>query len=284
MCPIEIVLQRDQYGLSVHTPTLLEAAGSQAGAPGAGRSEEQNGGSRILRVIMSKPCSLLVFHAKAWVHRLGIWITAGALLLLTACASPITAKVTSFNRWPADASGTSFSYIRPADLLNDLEQQTYEQLVKSELERLGLKHAAPGQIGRIQVDIVTGHGTRDKKFREAIYQDQYIYTPPYRDAAGNVFSGFWAPDRFGSRYIGDREVVRTVQVSNLRLRLLDSQGNTTGRPQAVFESRAVHEGDNEDLADVMPYLVRAVFQDFPGQSGRVRVVKFDSKSGASIKN
>lgn len=233
---------------------------------------------------MPTPRSFLVFHAEAWVDRVILWIAGGALVLLTACAGPITAKVTSFNRWPADASGASFSYIRPPDQLNDLEQQTYEQLVKSELERLGLKHAAPGQIGRIQVDIVTGHGTRNKKYREAIYQDQYIYTPPYRDAAGNVFSGFWAPDRFGSRYVGDREVVRTVQVSNLRLRLLDSKGSAAGRPQAVFESRAVYEGDNEDLADVMPYLVRAVFQDFPGQSGRVQVVKFDSKTGARIKN
>ena len=131
---------------------------------------------------------------------------------------------------------------------------------------------------------MTGHGTRDKKYREAIYQDKYIYTPPYRDAAGNVFSGFWAPNRFGSRYVGDREVVRTVQVSNLRLRLLDSQGNNAGRPQAVFESRAVCEGDNEDLAVVMPYLVRAIFQDFPGQIGRVHVVKFDSKTSARITN
>ena len=211
-------------------------------------------------------------------------LTAGLVLatLLTACASPITAKVTSFNQWPADAAGATFSYIRPADNLNDLEQQAYESYVQTELEKLGLKRAAAGQVGRIQVDIVTGSGTRDRKYREAVYQDYYVYRPPYRDAAGNVFPGFWTPDRFGPRYVGDREVTRTVQVSNLKLRLLDTQAAGPGRPRAVFESRAVYEGYDEDLPNLVPYLVRAVFDGFPGQNGRVRTVKFDSKSGALV--
>ncbi len=211
--------------------------------------------------------------------RVGPWLALFAVALLTACASPITAKVTSFNQWPADATGSTFSYIRAADKANDLEQEAYEGYVQLELEKLGLKRAATGQVGRIQVDIVTGNRTREKKFREAVYQDYYVFQPPYRDAAGNVFPGFWAPDRFGPRYVGDREVTRTVQVSNLRLRLLDAQGNAPGKPRAVFESRAVYEGDNEDLPDLVPYLVRAVFDGFPGPNGRVRVVSFDSKTG-----
>ena len=205
------------------------------------------------------------------------------LAFLTACASPITAKVTSFNQWPAETLGSSFSFIRPVDALNDLEQQAYEGQVQTELEKIGLKRASTGQVGRIQVDVVTGNGTRNKQFREAIYRDNYIYHPPYRDAAGNVFGGFWAPDQFGSRYVGDRTVTRTVQVSNLRLRLLDSQGNPPGKPRAVFESRAIYEGDNEDLATLVPYLVRAVFDGFPGQNGKVRSVAFDSKTGAIIR-
>ncbi len=206
-----------------------------------------------------------------------------AAALLTACASPITAKVTSFNQWPANVAGSTFSYIRPTDGINDLEQQAYEGYVQAELERVGLRRAPPGQVGRIEVDIVTGNGTRDRKVREAVYQDYYIFHPPYRNAAGNVFPGYWGPDTFGSRYVGDREVIRTMQVSNLRIRLLDTQGNTPGRPRAVFESRAVYEGDNEDLPDLVPYLVRAVFDGFPGQNGRVKLVKFDGKSDTPAK-
>lgn len=208
--------------------------------------------------------------------------------LLAACASPITAKVTSFNQWPVDTAGASFSFIRPVDALNDLEQQAYEGYVQVALEKIGLKRVAPGQVGRIQVDIVTGNSTRNKQFREPIYRDSYIYHPPYRDGAGNVFGGFWAPDQFGPRYVGDRTVTRTVQVSNLSLRLLDSQASTSGvapgKPRAVFESRAVYEGEKEDLATLVPYLVRAVFDGFPGQNGRVRSVRFDNKTGELLKN
>lgn len=200
---------------------------------------------------------------------------AGMLALLTACASPIVAKVTSFNQWPGDVAGSTFSYIRPTDGINDLEQQAYEGYVQAELEKLGMKRAPPGQLGRIEVDIVTGNGTRDKKYREAVYSDYYYYQRPYRDAVGNVYPGYWRPDRFGSRYVGDREVTRTVQVSNLRIRLLDSKNNPPGKAKAVFESRAAYEGDNEDLPDLVPYLVRAVFDGFPGQNGRVRLVKFE---------
>ena len=222
---------------------------------------------------------------KQVMQRLATLVAAtGLLALLTACASPITTKVTSFNQWPSDIAGSTFSYITPADKANDLEQEAYEGYVQTELEKLGLKRALPGQVGRIQVDLVTGNGTRKRQYQEAIYKDYYVYQPPFRDAAGNVYPGFWAPDRFGSRYVGDRQVTRTVQVSNLRLRLLDAQNNPPGKPKAVFESRAVYEGDNEDLPALVPYLVRAAFDKFPGQNGRVSVVKFDSKTHAMIKN
>ncbi|RYX93530.1 MAG: DUF4136 domain-containing protein [Comamonadaceae bacterium] len=205
-----------------------------------------------------------------------------AILLLAACASPITTKVTSFNQWPVDVAGSTFSYITPAELANDLEQATYAGYVQTELEKQGLKRAPAGQVGRIQVDLQTGNGTKEKKYREAVYQDNYIYQAPYRDAVGNVYPGFWSPDPFGSRYVGDREVTRTVQVSNIRLRLLDSKGSLPGKPKAVFESRVAYEGSNEDLPDLVPYLVRAAFDGFPGQSGRVRTIRFDPKSGQMI--
>ena len=207
-----------------------------------------------------------------------------ASLLLAACASPLTTKVTSFNQWPPDATGATFSYTRPADKLNDLEQQTYESYVQFELEKLGLKLAAPGQVGRIQVDLSTGSTLRNQQVREPIYQDNYVFLSPYRTASGSVFPGSWVRDPFGPRYVGDREFTRVLQSSSLRLRLLDTQGMTPGKPRAVFESTAVYDGLNDNLVNLVPYLVRAVFDGFPGQNGRVRLVKFDRESGKLLSN
>jgi hypothetical protein len=205
----------------------------------------------------------------------------GLLSLLAACASPITARVASFNQWPANAAGSTFSYIAHPDRRNELEQETYQNYVQAELEKLGLKRAAPGQSGRFLVDLETGNGRYDRRYLEPIYQNTYVYRPAFRDRAGRVY-GAWGPDVFGPRYLGDREVIYTVQVSSLRLRLLDSQGSTSGTPRTVFESNAVYEGDIADLPDLVPYLVRSVFEGFPGQNGKVRVVRFDSKTGAMI--
>jgi hypothetical protein len=215
--------------------------------------------------------------------------------VLSGCATPITAKVTNFNAWPADAAGSSFSFASLEPKASDLEQATYENYVGVELQRRGLQLAPPGQKGRFLVDVSTTGTTREKKFLQPIYNNQLIYVAPYRShgygygvpygfngAYGSVLGGYYVPDQFGSRYIGDQEVTRTVQVSRLKVRLFDSTSSTP-RPRAVFESTAVYEGEIEDLPDTVPYLVTAVFDDFPGQNGRVKLVKFDT-AGAAIRH
>ena len=212
------------------------------------------------------------------------WLALAVVALLSACASPITTRVTSFNQWPADMAGSTFSYITPVDTTRQLEQAAYEGHVQVELEKRGLKLAPPGQAGRIQVDVAASSRSEEKTWMQPVYQDNMVFVPPYRDAAGRLYGGGWVPDPFGPRYVGDRPVSMTVYTNSLRVRLLDTQGTPPGKPpRTVFESRAFYEGGSGDLPLVVPYLVRAVFDDFPGQNGQVRVVKFDSKTGAVIK-
>ena len=216
--------------------------------------------------------------------RLGL--AAALLALLVACASPITTRVTSFNQWPANAAGSTFSYVSRTDNTRELEQATYESHVQAELEKRGLVRAPAGQVGRMQVDLNTSNRSEQKTYLQPIYQDNYVYLPGYRDAAGRIFPGVWTLDPFGPRYVGDRQINTTLQTSTLQLRLLDSQGSPHGKPRTVFESRAIFEGEgsSDNLPQVVPYLVRAVFDDFPGQNGRVRVVRFDRETGAVIKD
>ncbi len=205
--------------------------------------------------------------------------------LLGACASPITTQVTSFNQWPTDVAGSTFSYVSRVDSARVLEQSTYEGLVQAELEKRGLRRAAAGQVGRIQVDVGTSSRSEDKTYLQPVYQENYVYWPGYRDSMGRIFPGVWAPDPFGPRYVGDRQINTTLQTTTLQLRLLDSKGSAADKPRTVFESRAIFEGEGrqDNLPVVVPYLVRAVFDNFPGQNGQVRVVRFDRKTGELIK-
>ncbi|SFU84118.1 protein of unknown function [Polaromonas sp. YR568] len=230
----------------------------------------------------SSPPSLSSFTGPR--SSLRVWLVLAAAALLTACASPITTRVTSFNQWPADAAGSTFSYITPMDTTRQLEQATYEGYVQAELEKRGLQRAPAGQAGRLQVDVTTSSRSDEKTWLQPVYQDNMVFIPPYRDAAGRFYGGGWVPDPFGPRYIGDRQMSMTIYTSSLRLRLLDTKDTPPGKPpRTVFESRAMYEGGTSELPLVVPYLVRAVFDDFPGQNGQVRIVKFDSETGALIK-
>lgn len=207
----------------------------------------------------------------AW--RIAAGVALASLALLAGCANTLTAKVTRFNQWPTDAAGQTFSFV-PGEPERELELSAYQALVTTELERLGLRRAAEGQAGPFVVQLQASLNERERKRLEAVYSDQWVYVPPWRDAQGRLLGGHWVPDPMGARYVGDREVTRTVQESRLQVRITAAQP-ALGQARTVFEATALHEGRDGDLVEVVPYLVRAVFQDFPGANAQVRRVTFD---------
>lgn len=228
-------------------------------------------------------------------------LCAFVAVLLAGCGS-VTTKVTRFNVWPADVAGAEFSYLRPLVSAGEVEQATYESYVGRELEQLGLKPGQPDKPPRFLAEVIADHTQREKRVLEPVYQNALIYSGPTRDRYGNVYGGYWAPyvpsfgalgagpsvgggygSAFGPVYVGEQEVTRTVQVNRLRVKLYDAQAGTAGRPRAVFESTAVYEGSNEDLAELVPYLVQAIFTGFPGKSGEVRMVKFEEKKRETVR-
>lgn len=202
-------------------------------------------------------------------------------LLLSGCASVITTQVSSFQQWPGDAKGSSFNLLAPADAGRSLEQASYVAQVAAELEKQGLRQAAPGQSARFLVDVNVSRETENRASLRPVYQDRYMFHPGWRDAAGRIHPGFWGPDPFGPRYVGDQQIVQTLSLSRLRLRLLDAQADPKA-PRTVYEAQVVHEGD-APLPSVVPWLVRAVFADFPAANGSVRVVRFKPDTGEVLR-
>ncbi len=215
----------------------------------------------------------------------GVWrvVCGWCVLTLVGCATPLSTQVSSFNAWPTDAAGSSYSFVRPVDTSRELEHASYEALVRTELERQGLRAAPSGQASRFLVDMALTATLENRSTIRPLYQDAYVFRPGFRDALGRIHPGYWGPDPFGPRWVGDQLIAVTVQVSSLRLRLLDARGAPPGQPRTVFEATASHESEGLPLPVVAPYLVRAVFEDFPGQNGRLRVVRFDRKTGDVIR-
>ena len=238
---------------------------------------------------MSTPHIFPCFPVLASTLFRGLRVLGAALALaaLAACASTVSTRVTNFNQWPADATGATFDFVIHPGARNELEQATYQSYVQAELEKRGLRRAGSGQAARFQVDPSTGKRNEQKTELVPVYQDSPpVFLPPYRDHLGRYYPGMWASDPLGRRYVGDRVVNTTIQITTLQVRILDRQGAPAGQPRTVFDSRAVHEGrgSSDNLPVLVPYLARAVFNDFPGQNGRVTLLRLDPKTGEVIKD
>lgn len=206
----------------------------------------------------------------------------GAALLLTGCAATVSTKVTNFNAWPADAAGGTFGFApHKAGDTRELEQSTYEQYVREELERLGLKAAPTGQPARFVVEVDASGSQRTVRTLQPVYQNYRVFMPPRPGPNGTTIPGYWSADMIGGQYIGDREVARTLQVSKLRVQMRDRRapGAAAATAPSVFEATATYEGGMDNLPDLVPYLAKAVFDGFPGQNGQTREVRFEMADG-----
>ncbi len=205
------------------------------------------------------------------------------LALLAGCATPVRTQVSRFHAWGPELAQARFAFLRAVDPARELEQLSYEALVEAELQRLGLQRAEPGQPARLQVDLSLTAQVDSRPYLRPVYQDLPVWRPAWRDANGRLHPGYWGPDPFGPRLVGHQQAVATVQTSQLRLRLLDA-GVPGQPPRPVFEASARHEADGTvAMPQIAPYLVRAVFVDFPGQSGQVIELRFDPKTGQPIR-
>jgi hypothetical protein len=216
---------------------------------------------------------------------LGVLIATG--LLLGGCASTLRSDVTSFQRWPADtvsnnAISATYSFKRLGGQQGSLEHSSYEDLVRAQLNQLGLKEAVASSKGRFEVSLDYGVNTRVEKRSEPIWDDRPFgysqWRPAYHHPTLGWRPGYWVHEPFGyaPRVVGYQTVSRDVNTRRLRVDISEGAAK-------VFEASATSEGGTRQLSTVMPYLIRSVFDGFPGANGQARVVEFDVDKGQIIK-
>jgi Domain of unknown function (DUF4136) len=193
-------------------------------------------------------------------------------LLLAGCASTLRSDVTSFQQWPANTAGATYAFARIGKQGESLEHKTYEDLVRAELGRLKLVPVPAGSAARFSVSLDYGIATQTVRSREPVWDDRIYWHPPYYHGTLGWRPGYWARDPFGPSVVGYKTIYRDV--STRRLRLDISEGSAK-----VFEASATSSGSGKALAAVMPFLVRSVFEGFPGTNGQVRVIDYDVDKG-----
>lgn len=207
--------------------------------------------------------------------RMAIAAALAAAVMLAGCASTIPTEVTTFHQLPSRAQlqGRSFAMVADPAQQGSLEESTYADAVRRALLRQGLVEAPEGRVADYAV------GLRHSTVPAQTWQRRSGSSVGVGVSGGGfslgglgVGIGIGIPLGHGS------ERTTTTWRHELEVDLSTWGGTPAGGAQPgvgtrVFEGRAVAESDASSITPVMPALVEALFEDFPGANGRTRVVE-----------
>lgn len=213
---------------------------------------------------------------KNWMKYVCIAIALG---VLGGCGSFIRSNVTAFHEWPEKLPRTSYVFERSALQDANLEYRSYENLVRAQLNQLGLVEAGPKDAPYLKVKFNTDVQSRD------VHEVYPVVTHPFGSPwMGHPFYGpgwgmpmygpaFMGPIYYGPPVVQQQEMRYTLHKRELKLTISRFEDG-----RSLFQSHVVSEGQNASLPQVMPYLVRSMFHAFPGPSGVTRQVELKIES------
>lgn len=193
--------------------------------------------------------------------RAGLAAAAVAVsVMLAGCASTLSANVTSFQQWPAGVEGQSYQIAKPSGDQNALEYSAYQDMLRAAIGPTGLVEASGGQAARFAVSFRYMEESTQIIRREAA--DPYFY-------GGWGYGGpWWWGGYYGPSWVA---VPENAWRNSLTVEIRDNSRNGA----EVYRSTAsTLSSDQNAMPRVMPYLMQAVFDGFPGNNGQVRELRY----------
>lgn len=197
-------------------------------------------------------------------------IALACAALLAGCASTLSAKVTSYQQWPANVQGATYRIVPEAKQANNLEFQTIADMIRASIGPTGLVEARAGQSPRFDVHVQYDNPlTQTWVQRYNDYYDGWGFGPAF----GGYYGGWtgWG----GGIYMRPSVSNELVEVYKNTLTIIINDNQNHGAE--VYRASAVNVSNGSNLLQVMPYLAQAVFDQFPGNNGTVREVKYDRR-------
>jgi len=182
----------------------------------------------------------------------------GSLLigLIVACTGTgVTSEVTRFHR-VQQPSGETIAIV-PADeaRVGSIEFASYAAIVADRLAALGYKVVTSGETDLVaRMDYAVGPAETEIR----AWPRNYVH---YHFRLGHPY-----PYYFGHYWDEPEVYAYTVYPRSLDIDIVDKEGT------AVFEGHVRSVGRESNMNQVIEYLVDAMFQNFPGESGVTKVV------------
>jgi len=199
---------------------------------------------------------------------MGVWLAA-VLITLGGCASTLSARVTTYQQWPIGAQGEYYRIVPASDQSGNLQFAAFSDMLRASIGPIGLREAVDGVQPRFDVRMEYGNPVKQTWVQR--YNDGYFYDGWMGPAFGGYYGG-WG--RWGGGVFFTPSVINVpVNVYQNTLTVTLSDQEDGGRE--VYRATAVHTSETDNLDSVMPYLMQAIFDDFPGNNGQVREVRYE---------
>jgi hypothetical protein len=191
-------------------------------------------------------------------------------LLLGGCATTIRSDVTTFNQWPAQLPDKSYAFAQPPARANTLELQSYENLVRGQLNRLGFHEAA--QAPALQVSMRFQTIDVPTQVLYPAFAPMYPYSPRfgYLGWRSRYWGGFYSP--FYDPLWGPMPPYE-VENEHRYHRQLQISIQSAPDGKRLFDVTVHNISREMSTPAVMPALVQSAFQDFPGPNGGARMIE-----------
>jgi hypothetical protein len=200
---------------------------------------------------------------------------------LSGCAL-LKSQVTVLHQLPTNLSGTTYVMIPFKEQEKSLEHKAYEEAVRKELNAKGFRETTVDQAQTVvflAYSIDTGR--RVVSSYPIIGQtgattcNTFDGTP--HESYGCGYSNPWPT--YGP--VGKRETSQTEYSRVLRLVIVDKQAFAEGNIKKLYEGRVESSGFSNQLDKILPKMVKALFEDFPGQSGSTKT-SFQPTDSAAV--
>jgi hypothetical protein len=203
---------------------------------------------------------------------------ASLSLLLGGCATTIRSNVTTFHQWPAQLNDKSYAFVPALPQDNTLELQSYENLVRNQLNRLGFHEASSSPALKVTmrfstIDVPT----------QVVYPNYgpafYPYSPrfAYMGWRRRYWGGWYSP--FYDPFWGPPGPAFDVEEEHRYHRQLQLSILSANDDKRLFDVTVRNVSREMSTPAVMPALVQSAFEGFPGPNGGSRVVELKEQKG-----
>jgi hypothetical protein len=197
-------------------------------------------------------------------------------VLLSGCISFVQSNISVFHDLPPTGQALKYATLPLKSQEGSLEHKSYEQLIKTELNKRGYVETP---VAEADVIVFLDYGIDTG--REVVSSYPIIgrtgTSSSYTSGTIQSYGGYTTYS--GTTYntptygvVGSGTYSETEYTRFLRLDFVDRVELAAGKVKKRYEAKVVSKGWSSQLAAVMPAMIKALFEDFPGKSGSVRRV------------